>query len=59
MAGSQERDAMLGPMFKESGSGEDEYLTNNNQVLWYAPTEKKKHFTDTGDADTGVVVPGP
>ena len=41
LAGRQKRDAKLGPMFKESGSGEDEYLMNDNGVLRYAPGEKK------------------
>ena len=29
-------------MFKESCSGEDEYLTDDNGVLWYAPRGKKR-----------------
>ena len=28
-------------MFKESGSGEDEYLTDENGVLWHAPRGRK------------------
>ena len=28
-------------MFKESGSGEDEYLTDDNGVLWYVPRGKE------------------
>ena len=45
-------------MFKESGSGEAEYLTDDNGVLWYAPREGGKHFGHTEDIDTGGVVPG-
>ena len=41
VAGGQKRDATLGPMFKESGSGEDEHLTNDNGLLWYAPRANK------------------
>ena len=41
LVGRQKRDATLGPMFKESGSVEDEYLTDDNGVLWYAPRGQK------------------
>ena len=37
LAGSQNLDATLEPMFEESGSGEGEYLTEDNGILWYAP----------------------
>ena len=41
LAGRQKRDATLGPMFEESGSVEDHYLTDDNGVLWYAPRGQK------------------
>ena len=41
LAGSQIRDATLGPMPKESASGKYEYLTDDNGVLWYAPMGKQ------------------
>ena len=41
LVGRQKRDATLGPMFKESGSVEDQYLTDDNGILWYAPRGQK------------------
>ena len=41
LAGRQKRDATMGPMFKESGSVEYKYLTDDNGVLWYAPRRQK------------------
>ena len=41
LVGRQRRDATLAPMFKESGSVEDKYLTDDNGVLWYAPRGQK------------------
>ena len=41
MTGSQKRDPTLGPMLKESASGEDEYLTDDNGVPLYAPRGEK------------------
>ena len=39
--GRQKRDSTLGPMFKESGSMEDKYLTDDHGILWYAPRGQK------------------
>lgn len=41
LAGSRKKQATLGPVLKELGSREDEYLTYDNGSLWYARTASK------------------
>ena len=38
---SQKRDAALGPTLKESASGENKYLADDNGVPWHAPRGEK------------------